>query len=104
MLEQGFFEHESADGTAFDDRIRRFYSDRGWELWSVGETLLSSSGEIDARQVVSAWIDSRPHRAIILAPGWRDAGIGAYFADAAAGDFGESPTLVVTADFGLRSK
>ena len=104
MLELGFFKHESANGTAFDDRIRRFYSDRGWGVWSVGETLLSSSGDIDARQIVAAWVDSRAHRAIILAPVWRDAGIGAYFADAAAGDFGDSPALVVTADFGLRTK
>ena len=104
MLEYGFFEHESVDGTAFDDRIRRFYTDRGWDKWSVGETLLSSSAEIDASHVVAAWLNSRPHRAIILAPVWRDAGIGAYFAGEAAGDFGDSPALVVTADFGLRAK
>src|SRR5437870_13586059 len=30
MLELGYFEHESPDGTTFDARIRRYYPDRGW--------------------------------------------------------------------------
>src|SRR5438093_5821901 len=46
MLELGFFEHESADGSSFDRRIRRYYPDRGWQRWAVGETLLASSVEI----------------------------------------------------------
>jgi uncharacterized protein YkwD len=103
MLELGFFEHESADGTTFDDRIRRYYGDQGWESWMVGETLLSSSGEIDARHIVDAWIESRPHRAIVLSPAWRDAGIGVFSAEAAPGDFGDAAALVVTADFGARA-
>jgi uncharacterized protein YkwD len=103
MLELGFFEHESADGTTFDDRIRRYYRDQGWESWMVGETLLSSSGEIDARHIVAAWIESGPHRAIVLSPAWRDAGIGVFYAEAAPGDFGDAAALVVTADFGARA-
>ena len=45
MLEKGFFAHESADGTAFSERIRRHYPSRGWRTWSVGEALLASSGQ-----------------------------------------------------------
>jgi uncharacterized protein YkwD len=103
MVEIGFFEHESADGTSFDNRIRRYYRDRGWETWSVGEALLASSAEIDAHQVVAAWAKSRPHRVVLLSPTWRDAGIGVYYSDSAPGEFGDAPALVVTADFGLRS-
>ena len=103
MLELGFFGHESADGTAFDDRIRRSYSDSGWHTWSAAETLVAGSPEMDARKVVAAWIGSPSHRAIILAAGWRDAGIGAMFTPVAPGDFGGTATLVVTADFGVRA-
>ena len=103
MLELGFFGHESADGTAFDDRLRRSYSDRGWETWSVAETLVAGSREMDARRAVAAWIGSPSHRAIILSAQWRDAGIGAMFTPVAPGDFGGTATLVVTADFGVRA-
>ena len=104
MLEVGFFGHESTDGRPFSDRIRRFYTSRGWRSWSVGETLLVSQGEETAAQeVVSSWLDSPPHRAIVLSPVWRDVGIGAFYAASAPRDFGGAQALVVTADFGLRS-
>jgi uncharacterized protein YkwD len=103
MLELGFFSHESADGTAFSERIRRHYTNRGWRTWSVGEALLASAGTtIEPDAIVEAWLESPPHRAIILSPTWRDAGIGALFAPDAPKEFGGSATIVVTADFGLR--
>src|SRR5262245_14209946 len=103
MLELGFFAHESADGTAFSERIRRHYTNRGWRLWSVGEALLASPGATaNPAAIVEAWLESPPHRAIILSPSWRDAGIGALYAPDAPREFGGSATIVVTADFGLR--
>ena len=74
MLEVGFFAHESADGTAFSERIRRHYTDRGWSLWSVGEALASGQRRVEASAIVAAWLDSPTHRRIILSPDWRDAG------------------------------
>ena len=104
MLDIGFFGHESPDGTAFSDRIRRYYTDRGWRTWSVGETLLASEGhELDAAAAVSAWMNSPPHRQIILSCTWRDVGIGAFYAPSAPREFDGAQTLVVTGDFGLRS-
>lgn len=103
MLERGFFAHESADGTSFSERIRRHYSNRGWQMWSVGEALLASQGStLEADAIVEAWLDSPPHRAIILSPTWRDAGVGALFARTAPREFGGAETIAVTADFGLR--
>jgi uncharacterized protein YkwD len=103
MLDLGFFGHESADGTAFSERIRRHYTNRGWRTWSVGEALLASAGTtVEPDAIVEAWLDSPPHRAIILSPTWRDAGIGALYAPDAPREFGGSQTIVVTADFGLR--
>jgi uncharacterized protein YkwD len=104
MLEDGYFEHESADGTSFDSRIKRYYSDRGFESWAVGEALLSSSAEISAHEVVTTWLDSPPHREVILSPVYRDGGVGVFYASYASGDFGDQPALVVTADFGQRRR
>jgi uncharacterized protein YkwD len=103
MLDDGFFSHDSADGTAFSERIRRYYTNRGWRNWSVGEALLASQGiDIDAAGIVNAWLQSPPHREIILSPTFRDAGIGALYAPTAPKAFSGAETVVVTADFGLR--
>ncbi len=103
MLELGYFGHDSADGTAFSDRIRRFYTNRGWDTWSVGEALLASEGQqIAAKATVRAWLDFPPHREVILSSAWRDAGIGAVYTPLAPSEYGGSEAVVVTADFGLR--
>ena len=103
MLFHGFFSHDSADGTAFSDRIKRYYTNSGYARWSVGEALMASPGRsVDAGAIVAAWLDSPPHRAIILSSTWRDAGIGVLYAPSAPGTFGDAQAIVVTADFGLR--
>ncbi len=103
MLANGFFGHDSADGTAFSERIRRYYTNRGFTRWSGGEALLASQGRVvDARAIVAAWLDSPSHRAIVLSPTWRDAGIGVLYAPSAPETFGGAEAIVVTADFGLR--
>jgi len=103
MLDDGFFSHDSADGTAFSERIRRYYTNRGWRTWSVGEALLASQGiDIDAAGIVKAWLQSPPHREIILSPTFHEAGIGALYAPTAPKAFSGAETVVVTADFGLR--
>jgi uncharacterized protein YkwD len=103
MLELGFFGHNSADGTAFSDRIRRYYTSRGWQTWSVGEALLANEGpQLDAKAIVRAWLASPPHREIILSPGWRDTGVGAVYTATAPEAYGGAEAVVVTADFGFR--
>lgn len=102
MVLEGFFAHDSPDGTPFHERVRRYYTSRGWATWSVGETLLANAGTTDAGAIVAAWLRSAPHREVVLAPGWRDVGIGVVYRPSAPGAFGGSQTLVVTADFGLR--
>jgi uncharacterized protein YkwD len=102
MVLRGFFSHTSADGTAFHDRIRRHYTSRGWETWSVGETLFASSSAADAAAVVSAWLKSPPHREVILSSAWRDTGVAVIYRPSAPGTFAGADALVVTADFGLR--
>lgn len=103
MLDFGFFGHESLDGTTVGERIKRYYSNRGWRSWSVGEALMAAQGSTtESTIVVTAWMNSPPHREILLSPSWRDVGIGALYARTAPGSFGNTATIVVTADFGLR--
>lgn len=103
MLELGFFAHESADGSPFSDRLKRYYSPRGYTSWSVGENLLFTTAEIDPAAAIQAWLDSPGHRRILLSPGWREVGVSAQRSDAAAGTFGGEPTWVITTDFGFRT-
>jgi uncharacterized protein YkwD len=102
--ERGAFTHTSADGSSLSDRIARFYGQRGFSRWSVGETLLWGPVSISPDAALRAWLDSPPHRKIILEPKWRDIGIVALVLNGAQGDFGGHDVVVVTSDFGLRSR
>jgi uncharacterized protein YkwD len=95
MITDGYFAHNSHDGTAFWKRILRFYPEVGTARWSVGENLLRSTGTINATQAMAAWMASPDHRANILNPAWRQIGISAV---AATG----TDVMVITTDFGAR--
>jgi uncharacterized protein YkwD len=71
MWRRAFFGHSSSDGTPFHLRVRRFVGDG-----SVGETLAWLSRHRGVgRTVVRMWIDSPPHRAILLERGFRRVGV-----------------------------
>jgi uncharacterized protein YkwD len=48
------------------------------------------------------WMNSPPHRANLLAPIWREIGLGAVHSDAAPGVYQGLAATIVTADFGAR--
>jgi uncharacterized protein YkwD len=102
MATVGFFSHTSPDGTVFWKRIARSYSSRGYDYWTVGENLLWSSAGLDGARVVRMWLNSPPHRRVLLNRLWREAGISAVHTSAAPGDFGGGEATIVTADFGQR--
>ena len=86
MLAAGFVDHASSDGTSFDTRVRR-YTRAGL----VGETLaVTSQRHGGAGTVVAMWMNSPPHRAIILTAAFRRIGIARRWGAGKA---------VVTADF-----
>jgi len=101
---RGVFSHDSPDGTPFGDRIARFYGQHGFSHWSVGENLLYGPVSIDPDAALRAWIASPPHRKILLDPSWRDIGIVALLASQAPGEFGGRDVVVITSDFGFRSR
>ena len=98
MLLDGYFDHDSFDGTSFWRRINSYY-----DAQAAGENLLESSPDVSARGAVALWMASPEHRRNVLDPMWRDVGIAALHALVAPGIFAGGPVTVVTADFGLRS-
>ena len=75
MVRQRFFGHVSPAGASMAERIRDAGYARGY--WSAGEALAWGSGtRATPRAVVSAWMRSPPHRAVLLGRSYRDVGIG----------------------------
>ena len=70
MARADFFDHPSSDGTPFDVRVRRYVGSR-----PIGETLAALSGGGQAARVVQMWMDSPPHRAILLEGTFRRIGL-----------------------------
>jgi uncharacterized protein YkwD len=102
MARKGYFEHDSANGTAFWRRIERFYPSRGFRSWTVGENLLWGSQTYGPAFAVREWMNSPPHRANILSREWREIGIGAVTVASAPGEYRGRAVTIVTADFGAR--
>jgi uncharacterized protein YkwD len=102
MGELGYFEHESADGSAFWKRVERFYPSKRARYWAVGENLLWSSPDVDGPGALKLWMASPEHRKNILTPKWREIGISAVKVAAAPGTYSGLPVTIVTTDFGVR--
>jgi uncharacterized protein YkwD len=84
MLDGGYFAHG-----AFASRVHRFVQSR-----SIAETLAKVDGSLcrhrGVRRVVGMWLNSPPHRAIVLSPAYRRVGVGRRR---------NSSSCLVTADF-----
>ncbi|HEY5320040.1 MAG TPA: CAP domain-containing protein [Galbitalea sp.] len=102
MAADGYFAHNSVNGTAFWRRISHWYSSAQFGYWSVGENLLWSSPDVDAAGALRLWMQSPEHRANILAPRWREIGIANVHVANAAGVYGSRPVTIVATDFGVR--
>ena len=102
MATRGFFGHDSPSGETFAQRIRRFYPGDSRRSWTAGENLFATTGQIDARAVVDAWLASPTHRNVLLKRGWREIGVAAIHVSSPAGVFGGAPTVLVAAEFGAR--
>ena len=99
MVEHGFFAHTSLDGAPFWKRVARTFLRKGW---SVGENLVWASPALSARQAIEMWLASPEHRANLLAPAWRQVGVGAVHAAVAPGVYEGRAATILTADFGVR--
>jgi uncharacterized protein YkwD len=86
MLRTDSFSHG-----AFASRLRRYTHAR-----RIGETIAMSS-RCSASRIVRMWLNSAPHRAVLLSGTFRRVGIGRR-----RGSLGAGRTCVVTADFASR--
>jgi uncharacterized protein YkwD len=102
MEAKGYFEHNSADGTAFWQRIGRWYGSGVHGSWSVGENILWSSPGVDPASARVLWMGSPEHRRNILNPAWREIGIAALHVASAPGAYDHRAVTIVTTDFGVR--
>jgi uncharacterized protein YkwD len=102
MASDGYFAHESADGSAFWKRIQRFYTSSPFHYWSVGENLLWSSPDVDPAGALKLWVDSPEHRANLLTARWREIGVSAIHVLAAPGTYNGLDVTILTTDFGVR--
>ena len=59
MGADGYFDHPSADGTAFWKRIQHYYSATDYSYWTVGENLLYASPTISAADALKH-VDREP--------------------------------------------
>jgi uncharacterized protein YkwD len=102
MAVDGYFAHESADGSVFWQRIKHYYPARGHSYWAVGENIVWASPKLSARRAVKMWMKSRPHRKNLLSKRWREIGLAAVHAPNAPGTYDHLAATIVTADFGVR--
>jgi uncharacterized protein YkwD len=100
MVVHRYFAHEGPGGSV-DSRISRAgYLDKGVQGFTIGENIAAGSGHDGSPwQIFVDWMHSPPHRANILDPGFRDAGVGV------ARGFplgGAGAAATYTVDFGAR--
>jgi uncharacterized protein YkwD len=77
MVRHHYFAHVSPSGQTVTDRVKRAGYLDGARRPQLGENIGWGSGSMATpAAIVQAWMNSPPHRAIILAPSFRDAGVG----------------------------
>jgi len=77
MVRRHYFSHDTPEGTPPQNRIRAAGYLKGAHHWNIGETIGYGSGPAGSpSSIVTAWMNSPPHRAIILDPDFRDGGAG----------------------------
>jgi uncharacterized protein YkwD len=100
MANNGYFAHESSDGSVFWKRLKSFYASA--HSWSVGENLLWSSPNIDGGRALKMWLASPEHRQNLVNPAWREIGVSAVHVTQAPGVYHGQDVTIVTTDFGVR--
>jgi uncharacterized protein YkwD len=76
MVRRTYFSHVTPGGADFGDRIRDVGYGKG-QAWRAGEALGWGTGtRATPAALVDEWLDSPPHRHILLDPGFRELGVG----------------------------
>lgn len=101
MVRRRYFEHVSPSGATVTDRVKRTGYLSGTRDWAVGEDIGWGTGEFATpAAIVDAWMNSPPHRAVILSRKYHEAGVGVTRGVPVAGAAGDGATFVL--DVGAR--
>jgi len=105
MGQHKYFNHNVPGGETWQARvIRSGYTLRGYKSWKAGEDIYWGAGlKSSPVLAVDAWMHSAAHRAVILAKGFRDIGVGAVQAPDGGGQ-ASCPVWFFTLDAGVRAK
>lgn len=77
MERNAYFSHTSRNGDTLSDRLRDAGYGRPGDGWRAGENLGWGTGErATPSSLVDAWLDSPPHRRIMLSSAYREIGVG----------------------------
>jgi uncharacterized protein YkwD len=102
MVAQGYFEHTSPAGLTFIDRIEGTGYMQSARSWTVGENLVWGSGPLSTPQsLVTAWMNSPPHRENLLRPTFREMGVAAVDGTPVSRSDGDGVT--VSSEYGYRT-
>jgi uncharacterized protein YkwD len=102
MVSQSYFEHTSPAGVTFMDRIEATGYMRGARSWTVGENLVWGTGPLSTPQaLVTAWMNSPPHRENLLRPSFSELGVAAVPGTPVAQS--DLTGVVVSSEYGDRS-
>jgi uncharacterized protein YkwD len=101
MVARAFFAHVTPGGTTLAERVLATGYMRNRRTWALGEAIAWAQEPLDtATQLVRAWLNSPPHRAILLDRNFREVGVGVT-PGLTDGTAGAGATAVL--DFGMRS-
>jgi uncharacterized protein YkwD len=77
MVRRRYFSHTTPGGATMVDRLRGSGYIRAARPWLVGEALAWGAGNRSTpAAIVAAWLDSPPHRRLVLDARYRELGIG----------------------------
>jgi uncharacterized protein YkwD len=99
MVQEGFFDHTSPDGSTFVDRVLSAGYAKRNDGWSLGENLAWGTGDLSTPAgVMDAWMNSAGHKANIVKKAYREIGIGIRLGVPSDPSVGAT----ITADFGVK--
>lgn len=98
MVARAYFSHDGPQGRTLVARVSRTGYVNPRVAWTVGENIGWGSGSLGTpKAMMRAWMRSPGHRANILHPGFRQAGIGIALGSPRGGE-----GVTYTTDFGAR--
>jgi uncharacterized protein YkwD len=102
MVDQGYFEHTSPAGLSFIDRIEHYGYMDGVRSWVVGENLVWGSVQLSTPgALVTAWMNSPPHRENLLRGRFDEIGIAAVVGTPE--DANDYTGVTVSSEYGYRT-